>query len=134
MARVERISLCSRQMREQLSEAAIAQLFACAEMISEGRSDGAGRFFGSMMWTLDVEQVAHRLRGVAQEGGAAQIAALMQADRRVQKRLRELAESSASERAGFFVGVGPGDLQLRAVESRVLVDVDLEGALKERSA
>ncbi len=131
MARAERIPLYMRPVDEQLSEAAIALLLDSADTLSEGRQDGAGRFFGSTMLTLDVATLSARLRHALDVD---EIARLMQSDRRVQKRMRALAESDATLRAGFSVRMGVGDLQLRVDGTKILVDIDVEGAQKARRA
>ncbi len=65
LARVERITLFEREVRERLSRSALALLFAGVEVIAEGqRSHRGGKevFFGSTMLTLDLSKVAGAVR------------------------------------------------------------------------
>src|SRR3954447_20743715 len=71
MARVTRIALFEREVRERLSVSALDLLMSRAEVISEGqRSARGGRdaYFGSTMLTFDLPALAVVLRDACDAG------------------------------------------------------------------
>src|SRR5262245_36874750 len=129
MARVTRIALFEREVRERLSRSALDLLFARAEVISEGqRSARGGRdaYFGSTMLTLDLPAVAVLLRDACDAGTARRLAALMEADPGVEKRVQELAAREAARVAGAQPRAVSTHVTMRAQGARVFIDVDVE--------
>ena len=80
LARVQRIALFEREVRERLSRAALDLVFERAEVMSEGqRSSRAGQpvYFGSTMLTIDLEALAPQLREPCDAGTARRLATLL---------------------------------------------------------
>src|SRR5262245_61145144 len=89
LARVERISLFEREVKERLSRAALDVVFAAAGVMSEGqRAARGGResFFGSTMLTIALDSVAAALRDAADARAAQKLAALLARDAGAQAR------------------------------------------------
>jgi hypothetical protein len=129
MARVTRIALFEREVRERISLAALDLLLSRAEVISEGqRSVRAGRdaYFGSTMLTLDLPALAVLLRDVCDAGTARRLAALLEADTRVGKRVEELAAREAARVAATPPKTVSTHVAIRAQGARVFIDVDVE--------
>src|SRR5437588_357320 len=87
MARATRVALFEREVRERLSAAAVELLFSRAQVLAEGRrADGptAGdAFFGSIMFTVDLTELAGGVREPCDELAAERVAAMMSEDARV---------------------------------------------------
>src|SRR3954449_13051215 len=80
IARVQRIALFEREVRERLSRAALDVLFARAEVISEGQStirNAKPAYFGSTMLTIDLNGLAGVLREACDAGTARRLANLL---------------------------------------------------------
>ena len=129
MARVTRIALFEREVRERLSLAALELLLSRAEVISEGqRSVRGGRdaYFGSTMLTFDLPAMAVLLRDACDAATARRLASLLEADGRVAGRVQELAAREAARVAGAAPGAVSTHIAIRAQGARVFVDVDVE--------
>ncbi len=128
IARVERVALFEKEVRERLSKTAVDLLFDRAEVISEGQRTPRG-YLGSTMLTLDLPKLATILREGCDAGTAKRLAALIGGDASARARI----ESLASREAERIAGSRPRDLKVevkvRAQGAKVFVDVDLEGAL-----
>jgi hypothetical protein len=129
MARATRIGLFEREVRERPARAALDLLFARAEVISEGqRSQRGGRdaYFGSTMLTFDLPALSVLLRDACDAATALRLAALLEADAQVGKRVQELARREATR----VCGAAPRDVSthvaIRAQGARVFIDVDVE--------
>ena len=129
MARAARIGLFEREVRERPARAALDLLFARAEVISEGqRSTRGGRdaYFGSTMLTFDLPALAVLLRDACDAGTAVRLAALLEEDASVGKRVQELARREAAR----VSGAAPTDVLthvvIRAQGAKVFIDVDVE--------
>ena len=99
LARVERISLFEREVKERLSRAALDVLFAAAGVMSEGqRAARGGResFFGSTMLTIELDAVALALRDAPDARSAQRLAALLARDAGAQSRIKRLAAERVS--------------------------------------
>ena len=130
MARATRVTLFEREVKERLSTAAVELLLERAEVLAEGkRSDSTTAqraFFGSIMMTLDLATIAPGVRETCDATTATRVAEMMDADARVQKRIRQIAEREASRLAGAQIRIHAGDVRIRADGARVFVDVDVE--------
>ena len=87
MARATRVRLYEREVREKLSGPAVEILLDRAQLLAEGarsRSPTAGQaFFGSIMMTIDLAQVAEAVCERCDEATAARLADMMSSDARV---------------------------------------------------
>jgi hypothetical protein len=130
MARVTRVPLFEREVRERLSGAAIEVLFARAEVLAEGRRSTSPTakqaFFGSIMITINLAGLDGELRDTCSDASAARVAGLMENDARIVRRLRQVAEREASRLAEAQIRVHSADVRVRAEGTRVMVDIDVE--------
>lgn len=129
MARVTRIALFEREVRERLSASALDLLMSRAEVISEGqRSTRGGRdaYFGSTMLTFDLPELAVVLRDACDAGTARRLAALLETDARVAERVQQLAAREAARVAGAKPASVSTHVAIRAQGARVFIDVDVE--------
>jgi hypothetical protein len=130
MARVTRVPLFEREVRERLSNAAVEILLDRAQVLAEGqrsRSPTAKQaFFGSIMITIDLAGLDVALRDDCSEESALRVAEMMSADARVTRKLRQVAEREASRLAGATIRVHSADVRVRAEGTRVFVDIDVE--------
>src|SRR5215471_248672 len=129
MARATRIALFEREVRERLSRAALDLLFARADLISEGqRSSRGGRdaYFGSTMLTIDLPDLAMLLRDACDAGTARRLAALLESDESVTRRVQELAGRETTRVAGAPPTHVSTHVAIRAQGAKVFIDVDVE--------
>jgi hypothetical protein len=129
MARATRIALFEREVRERLSLAALDLLFARAEVISEGQRavrGGRDAYFGSTMLTFDLPALAVLLRDACDAGTARRLAALLEADGGVARRVEELASRAAAQAAGATPQAVSTHVAIRAQGAKVFIDVDVE--------
>jgi hypothetical protein len=130
MARVVRVTLFEREVREKLSVAAIEILVERARILSEGKRSAAptakARYFGSTMLTVDVAMLGELVREPCDARAAARVAELIRDDARVTKRVQKIATREAERLAGGPVRVRAGDVRVRAQGTFVYLDVDVE--------
>lgn len=141
-ARVERLPLVRREVRESLSAGAIDVLFAEAEHVVEGSpelgddgapDDGRGRVYATIMVTLDLSRSARVFREPPDAGTAQRLTELMADDTRVRDRLERLARPELARLAG----VGAAHLEVaieahvRSEGATVLIDVDAMGTVDD---
>lgn len=132
-ARVQRVQLVRREVREYLPPSAVQLLMSRAECVVEGGNelgDAAGppqrRTYATVMVTIDLLAVAELFREPADEATAQRIAELIEATPSVAQRLVELARPEMARIAGS----APDDLEIsieheaRADGSCVLIDGD----------
>jgi hypothetical protein len=129
MARAVRIALFQREIRVRLSPAALDLLFARAEVISEGQRamrGGRDSYFGSTMLTLDLPSLASLLSDACDAGTARRLAALLENDADVAKRVQQLAERETERVAGAAARQVGTHVTIRSHGAKVFVDVDVE--------
>jgi hypothetical protein len=129
MARATRIGLFEREVRERPARAALDLLFARAEVLSEGqRSHRGGRdaYFGSTMLTFDLTALSVLLRDACDAATARRLAALLEADPSVEKRVQELAKREAARVSGAAPREVSTHVAIRAQGAKVFIDVDVE--------
>lgn len=139
MARVTRVTLFEREVKEQLSTAAIDILLGAAEILSEGRiapanpavGGKAGRcaFFGSTMLTILLSRLDASVRERCDEEAARRTARLIVSDARIGQRVRAIAEREACRVSGRRLPSVVSEVRVRAEGTRVFVDVDVEAEL-----
>jgi hypothetical protein len=137
LARAHKVALFERHVEERVAPSALELLLDSARVLAEGerRTDASGRevFFGSVMITLDLGAVVDDVRDPCDAWSARRIAALVQSDPQVGKRLRALAEAEAARVAGGKLVRIKCELRARAHGSKVDVDLDVEAALVGRT-
>jgi hypothetical protein len=133
MARATRIGLFEREVRERPARAALDLLFARAEIISEGaRTQRGGRdaYFGSTMLTFDLPALSVVIRDACDAATAVRLAALLEADASVGKRVQELAKREAARVCGATPRDVIAHVAIRAQGAKIFIDVDVEGSFK----
>jgi hypothetical protein len=131
LARVERISLFEREVKERLSRAALDVLFAAASVMSEGqRAARGGRelFFGSTMLTIALDAVSLALRDAPDARSAQRLAALLARDAGAQARIKRLAAEECERLSAVRPRSLNADIKVRARGTTVYVDVDVEAS------
>src|SRR5688572_18211958 len=130
LARVQRIALFEREVRERLSRAALDLVFERAEVMSEGqKSTRAGQpvYFGSTMLTIDLEALGPVLREVCDAGTARRLGKLLAGDSAVAARVKTIAAREAARIAGARLHGLAAEMKVNAKGARVFIDVDVEG-------
>jgi hypothetical protein len=131
MARVARVQLIRREVREYLSPSALEILFAHAEWVAEGSGDldardPGGPAYATIMVTIDLGRCEALLREPADAATAARVAELLGENRDVPARLAVMAR----DELGRIAGVPPDELEAavehhtRADGTRILIDGD----------
>jgi len=115
---------------------AIELLLESAKVLAEGerRPGGDGRdvFCGSVMITLELDAASEAVRDPLDALSARRVAALIEADAALGKRLRALAEREAGRVAGGRLQKSKGELRARAVGTRVDIDLEVEATVSDR--
>jgi hypothetical protein len=133
-ARVDRIPLIRREVRESLSPGALDLLLAEADIVVEGSGEieprampaSADRVFATVMLTIDLARVADRVREPADAATAERIAELM----RVEPLVRDRLVDRARPRLAALLGLAESAVEIsiephvRADGVQVLVDGD----------
>jgi hypothetical protein len=131
LARVERISLFEREVRERLSRAALELIFGAAGIMSEGqRSARNGReiFFGSTMLTIELPAVAGSVRDVCDARAAQHLCALLATDGVAATRIKSIAAAEAERLCRARPRTVGTEIKVRARGTTVYVDVDVEAS------
>jgi hypothetical protein len=131
MVRATRITLFEREVRERLSRAALDVMFARAESISEGQSSARGgreAYFGSTMLTIDLVALADVLRDVSDVGTPDRLVTLMESDKDLPARIREIAAREATRIAVRKLRELTTHVTIRAQGSKIFIDVDVEAS------
>jgi hypothetical protein len=139
-ARVSRIQLIHREIRETLSASAVEVLFAQAEHVFEGSpelgtapEDGSRRLYATLMVTIDLGRCVRAFREPLDAATAVRLGELMSASRPVSAKLDSLARAEVARLAG----VAPSRLHLElehkvhADGATVLIDVDVMASVPE---
>ena len=138
MAKVTRVSLYERELKERLSLPAVELLLDAAEMLSEGNrvpeiGRGGGRggaaYYGSTMLTIDLARAGDPFRECVDVGAVRKLVNLVAADPRVGRRVRSIAERESTRLAGAPLAQLATDLRVRAQGTTLFLDVDFEGTL-----
>ena len=131
MARATRIGLYEREVRERPARAALDLLFARADVISEGqRSQRGGRdaYFGSTMLTFDLPALSVVIRDACDAATAVRLAALLEDDASVAKRIQDLARREAARVCGAAPRDVSAHVTIRAQGAKIFIDVDVEAS------
>ncbi len=137
LQRVEKIALFERHVEERLAPSAVELLLASAKVLAEGerRASGGGRdtFCGTVMISLELGDASDAVRDPLDALSARRVAALIEADAALGKRLRALAEREAGRLAGGRIQRSKGELRARAVGTRVDIDLEVEAQVSDRT-
>jgi hypothetical protein len=130
-AKVERIALIHREVRERLSPGAIDLLFAHGELVVEGGEAialeaGNGRIYATVMMTIDLARCARRVREPIDTATAERLTELMREHEAVRARLTELARPHLARLARLPVDAIElsVDTSIRSEAMALLVDGD----------
>jgi len=129
MARVARITLFEREVREKLSRAALELLLGRLEVLSEGQRthrNGRDLYFGSTMMTADLARLTDVVRDNADEPTAVRLVKLLEGDEAARARLLGIAVNEANRIACVPLLRVETHLAIRADAHRVYADVDVE--------
>ena len=131
MARVRRVQLIRREVREYLSRSALEILFAHAEWVAEGAGDleavdPPGIAYATVMATIDLVHCHLLLREPADAATAARIAELLAECAQVPRRLEDLAGEDLARIAGLPRAALATTIEhhTRSEGTRVLIDGD----------
>lgn len=134
-ASASRIALFERHVQERLTPTALELLLDAARVLAEGErragADGQEVFFGSVMITVELGASAAALADPCDALSARRVAELLATDAAAQKRVRALAEAEAARVAGARLVRVVGELRARARDTRIDVDLDVEGTVLE---
>jgi hypothetical protein len=131
LARVEKISLFEREVRERLSRAALELIFGAAGIMSEGQRqarDGREIFFGSTMLTIELPAVAGFVRDVCDARAAQHLCALLATDTVAAARIKSIAAVEAERLCRTRPRTVGAEIKVRARGTTVYVDVDVEAS------
>ena len=126
MAAARRIRLFRRHIVESVSPAAVDVLVESAARISEGQVAADGRYYGSTMFTIDLERLQDRVCEVCDVVAARRIVQLMESQNEVHRAVARLALQEARRVSGRWLRRVEADVKFRATGSRVFIDVDVE--------
>jgi hypothetical protein len=134
LAWVARVALFERETHLRLTATALEVLLEAAERVAEGRVasaiGGGVRFYGTALFTLNLERSGDLFRDPVDEATAASVASQLAQDPRARTRLLELARITVRARLGHILGEALGaELRVRSEATRVFVDLDLEADL-----
>ena len=124
-ARVQRIPLVRREVREFLGESELEVLFSRAEHVVEGGCDESN-VYATVMVTIDLASLSQIFREPMDEATAARVAELMHGHPFVRDRLARLAAPELARLAGK--ATRPRRVQLeqkiRVTGRKILIDGD----------
>jgi len=136
-ARVRRVQLIRREVREVLSPGAIQVLFDNADFVVEGGEELGGRrsadrrFYATVMVTIDLSRCAACFREPADEATARRVAELMEGGPLVHQRVlalatQEVAQLAKAEPETLALTIETG---VRSEGTAVLLDIDVMATL-----
>lgn len=130
MAKVQRVALIGRQVVERLGLAGLELLLTRATRMSEGQVLPDGRYFGSTMLTIDLQQLAAegQLSDACDVSTAHKVARLMSTSGTLRQRARLIAAAEAVRLAGREIAPQAVDVGVRAEGTRVFIDIDVEAS------
>jgi hypothetical protein len=140
-ARVDKVSLIRREVREFLSPNAVELLFSRAECVVEaGEDPGGDAVYATVMVNLDLEAIEALTREPADAATAHRLVELVSKDANVSKRMKQLARPYLCELAERSVALSEItiDLRVRSEAATLLIDADamvslVKGAAGDRS-
>lgn len=135
-ARVQKVSLIRREIREFLSPNAVELLFSRAEYVVEAGEDPCGdAVYATVMVNVDLEELAALARESMDAATAHRLVALTEADSGVAKRMRQLARPYLCELAERSVALDEitTDLRVRSEGPTLLIDADAMVSLSKQT-
>lgn len=140
-ARVRKVQLIRREIREYLPKGSLDVLFSSAEHVVEGSpeigDDGPGRVYATLMVTIDLRRSAEYFREPPDDASAARVAELMEDNDDVYDKVVELARPKLAELAARGGTPNPDldvalEVSVRAEGTKVLIDADAMGSPHRR--
>jgi hypothetical protein len=130
LARVARIALVRREVREVLAPGAVALLLSRADVLVEGDpgpAGAAGPSYWSVMVTVDLQRVALAVRERPDVATAERLAELLRHHPELRTRLRALALTAIAARLQQPASRlrGSVELSVRTEGPRILIDADV---------
>lgn len=126
-ARARRIRVWQRSGRGALTQAAIAELFRSAEVLTEGGLDGEGRWYGSIMITFRLGALAGRSRDLVSDEDFERVVRSIEGSVRVRVRAHRMACAEIYRRfPDRDVGTAHLWSRWRREGHALLLDIDLE--------
>lgn len=129
MARVQRIALFEREVRERLSPSSLELILGRLDVMSEGQREtraGGDLYLGSTMLTLALGSLAGVLRDACDAACAQRLARQLQDDGVALTRLKAIAAKEVERLAGARPKGISAEAKVRSQGSRVFVDIDVE--------
>lgn len=126
-ARVEKVSLIRREVREFLSPNAVELLFSRADCVVEAGEDPSGdAVYATVMVNVDLEAIEALAREPADAATAHRLVELVTKDENVAKRMQQLARPYLCELAERSVALAEItiDLRVRSEAATLLIDAD----------
>lgn len=143
LARATRGRLVRKDERTTLSREAEEALFSFGELLSEGSQalrpshDGQPRYFGTSMFSVDLDAVAQFLGAPRSPRAFAELRDAVDGSVRVRLRLMRWARAEAARRVpSHLLGTAHVETRVRLDENQLHIDIDLEvpiEVLSERS-
>jgi hypothetical protein len=130
MARAFRPSLFQRDIHYRLSSAAIELLFERAQVLSEGQIE-RGRYYGSTMISLDLNQLEDAIADVISAETAVRFGEVADRDPLLEARAQELGRAEARRLAGE-IHDPQIDIGVRTRGAHLYIDLDIEADLEGR--
>ena len=143
-ARVQRVQLVRREVREYLPASVVQLLLSRAECVVEGGDEmgnGTGspgrRVYATVMITIDLQSAGHLFRERADQATALRVAELLRTEPALANRLVELARPELSRIATGPQGRNTLEIsvehQVRTDGARILVDGDAMAVVTAQS-
>ena len=136
MARVVRIPLFHRQVRETLNLTAVEILLAGARKLSEGQlahpQKAVPRYYGSTMLTIDLRQARPYVRNPLDAATAVRLAQRCNTEPILVFALKRIAQAEAERLAGGPLASVEIEVKARARKEQVLVDLDVEATIRQQ--
>lgn len=133
-ARAHRLRAIRHAERSALTGQAIEALFGAADVMTEGRVDAAGCWYGSILITIDLAGVRQRCRGLDDPAELARFLDVVEGSVRVRLRAHRLACAQLYERfPGHAVGTASIETRFSRGPDHLRVDVDLEASIEQPS-
>lgn len=127
MAKASRINLFSREIHEHVSSVGVDLLLEKATNLSEGDISSDGHYYGSTMFTLDMEQLRSWVVNRCDIATAGELAKHLARDRDALERFAQAACAQVENITEHSIEDLHTEVRVRAEGPWLFIDVDLEG-------
>jgi len=131
MAKAKKIGLFARKVIENVSVAGFQALLTSATQVSEGQANDDGRYFGSTIVSIDLQELKEQINDACDVATATRLCQCMAEDRDVLAQMGAIGQSEAQKLCSGPLVDAESDVRMRAEGSRILVDIDVEGQVIE---